>query len=50
MIEEILKENETDVTNINLLIYAASIFRTETISKSGKTVKNTRSKESWKIT
>jgi predicted PilT family ATPase len=47
--EELLKENESDTTDINLLIYVAATAITEIITKCGKTVKNTRNKDSWKI-
>jgi hypothetical protein len=38
--EELLKENETDITDINHLIYAAATIITEIITKPGKTVKS----------
>jgi len=46
--EELLKENETDIADINRFIYAAATVVTETITKPGKTVKNIRNKDSWK--
>jgi hypothetical protein len=49
IIEELLKENETDVTDINHLIYAAARGIIEAITKPGKTVKNTITEDSWKI-
>jgi len=36
-----MKENETDITEINHLIYAATTVITETITKPSKTEKNT---------
>jgi hypothetical protein len=47
--EELLKEDEADITDINHLIYAAATVITEIITKPGKTVKNRRKKDSWKI-
>jgi hypothetical protein len=44
-----LKEDGTDITDINHLIYAAATVITERITKSGKKVKNRRNKDSWKI-
>jgi hypothetical protein len=49
IVEERLKEDETDITDINLLIYAAATDITERITKSGKKVKNRRNKDSWKM-
>jgi hypothetical protein len=50
IIEELLKEDETDITDINLLIYAAATVVTERITKSGKTVKKKKkNKDSWKM-
>jgi hypothetical protein len=46
MIEELLKEDETD---INHLIYASGTVITERITKPGKKVKKRRNKDSWKI-
>jgi hypothetical protein len=36
IIEEVLKEDETDMTDINHLIYAAATVTTERITKAGK--------------
>lgn len=47
--EERLKENETDITDVNHLIYAAETVIAEIISKPGKTVKNIRNKDSLRI-
>jgi hypothetical protein len=47
--EELLKEDETDITDINHLIYAAATVITERITKPGKKVKNRKNKDSWKI-
>jgi hypothetical protein len=49
IIEEILKENETDITDLNRLIYAAETVITEKVIKPGKTVKSRQNKNSWKI-
>jgi hypothetical protein len=49
IIEEILKENETDITDLNRLIYAAETVITEKVMKPGKTVKSRQNKSSWKI-
>jgi hypothetical protein len=47
--EELLKENETDITEINHLIHAAATVVTETATKLGKIVKNTANKDSQNI-
>jgi hypothetical protein len=44
MIEELLKENETGITDINHLIYAAATVSMEKVTKPGKTVKIRRNK------
>jgi hypothetical protein len=44
-----VEENETDVTDINHLIYAMAKVITETIIKPGKTMKNIRNTVSYKI-
>jgi hypothetical protein len=49
IIEELLKENEIEITDINHLIYAAATVITEEVTKPGKTVKSRRNKNSWKI-
>jgi hypothetical protein len=49
IIEDILKENETDITDLNHLIYAAATVITEKVTKPGKTVKSRQNKNSWKI-
>jgi hypothetical protein len=48
-IKKLLKENETDITDINHLMYAAATVITERITKPGKKVKNRSNKDSWKI-
>jgi hypothetical protein len=40
IIEELLKENENDITDINHLIYAAATVITEKVAKPGKMVKS----------
>jgi hypothetical protein len=47
--EELLKENETDITDITRLIYATATVIIETIIRPGETVKCIRNKHSWKI-
>jgi hypothetical protein len=48
--EELLKENETDISHINHLTYvAATVIITETITKPDKTEKDILNKDSWKI-
>jgi len=49
IIEELLKENETDTEDINHLIHDTATVVTETITERGETVKNTRNKDSGKI-
>jgi hypothetical protein len=49
IIEELLKEYETDITDLNHSIYAAATVITEEVTKPGKTVKSRRNKNSWKI-
>jgi hypothetical protein len=49
IIEELMKENETDITDLNHLIYAAATVIMEKVTKPGKTVKSRRNKNSWKI-
>jgi hypothetical protein len=44
-----LKEDETDITDINHLIYAATTVITGSITKPGEKVKNRRNNDSWKI-
>jgi hypothetical protein len=39
IIEELLKENETDITDIKHLIYPAATVITEKVTKPGKKVK-----------
>jgi hypothetical protein len=40
-----MKENETDITDINHLIHAAATVIAETIARRGKTVKHIRNKD-----
>jgi hypothetical protein len=40
IIEELLKENENDVTDINHLIYTAATVITDKVAKPGKMVKS----------
>jgi hypothetical protein len=49
IIDELLKEDETDITDINHLIYAAATVITKRITKPGKKVRDRRNKVSWKI-
>jgi hypothetical protein len=49
IIEELLIENETDITDLTHLIYAAATVITETVTKPGKSVKSRRNESSWKI-
>jgi hypothetical protein len=49
LIQELLKENEIEITDINHLIYAAARVITEKVIKLGKTVKSRRNKNFWKI-
>jgi chorismate mutase len=44
IIEEILKENETDITDLNHLIFAAASVIMEEVTKPGKAVKSRRNK------
>jgi hypothetical protein len=46
IIEELLKENEIDIPDINHLIYAAATVIMEKVTKPGKTVKSRRNKNS----
>jgi hypothetical protein len=49
LIEELLKENEIEITDPNHLIYAAATVITEKVTKLGKTVKSRKNKNFWKI-
>jgi hypothetical protein len=49
IIEEHLKEDETDITDTDHLIYAAETVITKRITKPGQKVKNRRNEDSWKI-
>ena len=48
VIEELLEEDETDVTDINKLIYAAATIITQTLNEPGKRIKNRRNVKFWK--
>jgi hypothetical protein len=43
VIEELLEEDEMDITDINNLIYAAAIIMTQTLNEPSKRNKNRRS-------
>jgi len=47
--EELLEEDEMDITNINNLIYAAAAIITQTLNEPGKRIKNRRNVKFWKI-
>jgi hypothetical protein len=49
IIEELLEENESDVTEINNLIYAAATLVTEAVNQHSKRGKNRRNGNFWKI-
>lgn len=49
IIKELLEENQTDITEVNHLIYAAATVITETTIKPRKTMKTGRFKDFWKI-
>jgi hypothetical protein len=49
VIEEILEEDEMDVTDINNLIYAAATIMTQTLNEPSKRSKNRRNAQFWKI-
>jgi hypothetical protein len=40
IIEELLRENETDITDLNHLMYAAATVIMEKVTKPGKMVKS----------
>lgn len=44
-----MREDKTDITDINHLIYAAAKVITERINKPDKTEKNKKNKYSWEI-
>jgi hypothetical protein len=47
--EELLEENELDITDINNLIYAAAAVITETVNQPSKCSKNRRNENFWEI-
>ena len=47
--EELLEEDEKDITDINNLIYAAATIITQTLNEPGKRIKNRRKVKFWKI-
>jgi hypothetical protein len=49
VMEELLEEDEMDITDINNLIYAAATIITQTLNEPGKRIKNRRNVKFWKI-
>ena len=49
IIEELLEEDEMDITDINNLIYAAATIITQTLNEPGKRINNRRNVKFWKI-
>ena len=49
VIEELLEEDEVNITNINNLIYAAATIMTQTLNERNKRNKNRRDVKFWKI-
>ena len=49
VIEDLLEENEMDITDINNLIYAAAKFMTQSLNGPSKRSKNGRNVKLWKI-
>ena len=49
VIEELLEEDEMNITDINNLIYAAAIIMTQTLNEPSKRSKYRRDVEFWKI-
>jgi hypothetical protein len=47
--EELSEENESDITELNNLIYAAATFVTEAVNRHSKRGKNRRIENFWKI-
>jgi len=47
--EELLEEDEMDITDINNLIYAAATIMTQTLNEPSKRGKNRRNVKLWKI-
>jgi signal transduction histidine kinase len=49
VIEELLEEDEMDITDLNNLIYAAATIMTQTLNEPSKRSKNRRNIQFWKI-
>jgi hypothetical protein len=49
VIEELLEEDEMDITDINNLIYSAATIMTQTLNEPSKRNKNRRNVKFWKI-
>ena len=49
VIEELLEEEEMDITDTNNLIYAAATIMTQTLNEPSKISKNGRNVKFWKI-
>jgi len=49
VIEELLEEDEMDITDINNLIHAAATIMTQTLNELSKRSKNKRNVKFWKI-
>jgi len=49
VIEELLEEDEMNITDINNLIYAAATIMTQTLNEPSKRSKNRRDVKFWKI-
>jgi len=49
VIEELLEEDEMNITDINNLIYAAATIMTQTMNEPSKRSKNRRNVKFWKI-
>jgi len=49
VIEELLEEDEMNITDINNLIYAAATLMTQTLNEPNKRSKNRRDIKTWKI-
>ena len=49
VIEELLEEDEMNITDINNLIYAAGTIMTQTLNEPNKRSKNRRDVKFWKI-
>jgi hypothetical protein len=47
--EELLEEDEMDITGINNLIYTVATIITQTLNEPGKRIKNRRNVKLWKI-